>query len=96
MEPLDDIFKDAVCPEKTFRPLFRLLQEHLPEGRFQVVFYDGQKAPVGDGVDLADEVRRQALEDLKKKPDPPAPPPRLRWTGGLRRPAGGLGCRLVF
>lgn len=66
MEPLDDIFKDAVCPERTFRPLFRLLQEHVPGGRFQVVFGDGQTAPVGDGLGLADEVCRQVLDKLKK------------------------------
>jgi signal transduction histidine kinase/DNA-binding response OmpR family regulator len=66
MEPLDDIFKDAVCPEQTFRPLLRLLQEHVPKGRFQVVFGDGQMAPFGDGLDLADDARGQVLDKLKK------------------------------
>ena len=66
MEPLDDIFKDAVCPEKTFRPLFHLLQKHVPNGRFQVVFDNGQTAPVGDELGLTDEVRRQVFDELKK------------------------------
>ncbi len=62
----DDIFKESVCVEEAFKGLFLLLHEHVPSGRFQIVLGDGQKAPGGNHLGLADNVREQVIQQLKK------------------------------
>jgi two-component system, sensor histidine kinase and response regulator len=68
MGSLDDIFKESVAPEKAFKALFLLLHEHVPSGRFQIVLGDGQKAPGGDELGLANDVRQQVIQKLRNQP----------------------------
>jgi signal transduction histidine kinase/CheY-like chemotaxis protein len=70
MGSLDDIFKESETPEKAFKPLFALLHAHVPNGRFEIVLGDGPKAPWGDELGVAKDVRQKLVAALRGQPGP--------------------------